>query len=480
MSSRERGRQSASRRVVGLGAGGSVRAPEFRAEGSRTGVGGGRRRAGFSLVELMVAMTIGGILMLGLTNLLVDSKAVYLREDQFARLQENARIATLVSARSLRTNRSLGCRSVALTQSEGQFTVKACALLDTTGGGCGHANWKSDRHFLGMDRAIGYDNADDLSVADNYEDLPPAAAKNIAARWLRGDVLVAWGVDDQGVGLAGTLSGAIGDDGGFDGTGLLELDVVPSTLANVGRFALITDCVSADLFEISGPEERGANDRSIAHTAIDPDGNRVNATDALSRAYNWSPAAPSRQVAQPVHRATVYPFSYDAYYVCCVDTTNRRIQSGVDVGRCHVGDGGDANDDRYRSSLCVWSMEDDDSQALINDVADMRVTFSGALPDGRVYHAHETGTVHSAAWVSRNDAWSRVRSASVELLIATDQRSVAGQAKAPARDSWPPNAGNGGVADDTLGAGLSADDRLYQRFLINVAMRASTPWSLGP
>ena len=312
-----------------------------------------RRLAGFSLVEMMVAITIGGILMIGLIDLLIDTKSVYVREDQFARLQESARIAMQVSARNLRGNRSLGCRSIAMAESEGQFTVKACRLLDTAGGNCGHANWKTYRHFLGMDRALGYDNADDLAAAASYADLPDAAADNIAERWLRGDVLVTWGVDDQGVGVAGTLAGAIGDNGGFEGTGDLNLDAVPSALANVGRLALITDCVSADLFEVSGPEERGANDSSIAHSATDADGSVVNAADTLSRAYNWAAASAIRQVAQPVHRATVYPFSYDVYYVCCVDTQQPaypdwRRRRSLRVG----GDGGD-DFDRYRPSLCA-------------------------------------------------------------------------------------------------------------------------------
>jgi hypothetical protein len=428
---------------------------------------------------MMVAVTIGGILMIGLTDLLIDSKSVYVREDQFARLQENARVALQVSARNLRGNRSLGCRSIAMAESEGQFTVKACRLLDTTGGSCGHANWKNDRHFLGMDRALGYDNADDLASAASYTDLPDAAADNIASRWLRGDVLVTWGVDDQGVGLVGAVAGAIGDNGGFEGTGDLRLGAVPSALASVGRLALITDCVGADLFEISGPEERGANDSSIAHTATDPDGKVVNAADTLSRAYNWAAASATRQVVQPVHVATIYPFSYDVYYVCCVDTRNRRIQTDAGVGRCRFGDSGDDDFDRYRPSLCVWSMEGGDSQSLITDVADVRLTYSGVLPDGTGYHAHDTSVVHTAAWVSANNGWSRVRSASLELLLTTEQSGVVREAVAPARNDWPPNTGNGDIADDTLGKGLPADNRRYQRFLVNVAMRASIPWYLG-
>ncbi|MGB5834885.1 MAG: prepilin-type N-terminal cleavage/methylation domain-containing protein [Thiohalocapsa sp.] len=438
-----------------------------------------KRSAGFSLVELMVAVTIGAMLMIGLTDLLVDSKTVYVREDQFARLQENARVATLVASRSLRTNRSLGCRSIAMAEFEGQFTVKACDLLDTkSGDDCSHADWKSDRHFLSMDRAIGYDNADDLDSAADYPDLPSAAAENISNRWLRGDVLVTWGVDEQGASLTGTLGSAIGEGGGFQGTGALGVDPVPSALGNVGRLALVTDCMSADLFEVSGPEDLDTGDSSIEHSATNPDGVVVNASDALGHAYNWTASASGdRQTAAPIYRANVFPFSYDVYYVCCVDTGGRRIQTGARVDRCRV-DPGHRYYDRFRPALCAWSMEDASSQALLSDVADMRVTYTGDLDnDGTIDFASEDSEpVPNAAWVSRNNAWSGVRSAALELLVTTEASGVATERKAPARDHWPPNAGDGSIASDTLGKDLPADDRLYQRFLINVAMRSRTPW----
>lgn len=443
------------------------------------------RQSGFSLVEMMVAVAIGLVLVMGLTDLLIDSKGIYAREDQFARLQENARVAMSIASQSLRVNRSLGCRSIAMAEQEGQFTVKACDLLDTPSGrGCGHSKWRGDRHFLGVDRAIGYDNAEDLASASTYTDLPAIAASNVAQRWLRGDVLVSWGVDDRGVRLSGSLSGAIGDAGGFEGTGALAIESVPPAIGRVGRLALITDCVGADLFEISGPEDLAAGDQSIEHGATNPDGDRVNASDSMTRAYNWSAANGDRIVAGPLHGALVYPFSYRVFYICCVDTWRRSVRTGRGVAQCRL-DPERNRDGRYRPALCAWNMEIGDqgrSHPLIMDVADMRLAYTGdADHDGVIdFSAESTSLVHTAAWVSDQGAWSGVRSASVELLIATGERGVAGESRIPARDVWPPNGGDGNIATDTLGKGLPADSRLYHRFLINVAMRARTPWDLGP
>ncbi len=50
-------------------------------------------QAGFSLVELMVAIVLGLILMTGVINVYIDSKRNYSYEDEQARLQENGRFA---------------------------------------------------------------------------------------------------------------------------------------------------------------------------------------------------------------------------------------------------------------------------------------------------------------------------------------------------------------------------------------------------
>ena len=52
-----------------------------------------RQQAGLSLIELMVALVIGSLLLLGATSLLINNKRIYQTQDQLGRMQENARFA---------------------------------------------------------------------------------------------------------------------------------------------------------------------------------------------------------------------------------------------------------------------------------------------------------------------------------------------------------------------------------------------------
>jgi len=426
------------------------------------------RALGFSLVEMLVAVAIGGIVTVALIDLLADTKATYVREDQFARMQEGARLATLLASGNLRSNRSLGCQP-----SISGLGVTACKLLDTpSGSDCDHAGAGSDPSFISMDGALGYDNSVDLSSASNLSGLPPAGASNIAGRWLRGDVFVAWGVDGVGVPVLPDSVGA-------------QTDPIPvsgvSDDIGVGSLALIDNCDSAELFEVTALEEdAGGGGFTLGHE-VSPEGEDgiVNATDALNDIYNRFDSSLDEEPARTAKghdksnlRATVYPFSYSAYYICCVDTEDRSLMSGAGVARCSEANG---DFDRYRPSLCIWSAEVDKSEPMVTDVADLRVTYTGDD-----FSADDTSPVPTAAWVSGANAWADVRSALVELLLATNRDNVSTTADTPASDAWPPNSGNGVVAADTLGAGLPADRRLYRRVVINVAMRSHAPWYITP
>jgi len=61
-----------------------------------------RRQRGMSLVELMVAMTIGLILTVVIANLFLGTKQTYRTQDDLARMQENVRFAFQIIGRSVR------------------------------------------------------------------------------------------------------------------------------------------------------------------------------------------------------------------------------------------------------------------------------------------------------------------------------------------------------------------------------------------
>ena len=66
---------------------------------------------GFSLVELMVSLTIGIVLLLGLATLFVNNKQTFKETEQRGRLQENLRFGMQAVMDSLRTANYTGCRT---------------------------------------------------------------------------------------------------------------------------------------------------------------------------------------------------------------------------------------------------------------------------------------------------------------------------------------------------------------------------------
>jgi len=68
------------------------------------------RQSGLSLVELMVAVTIGLVLLTGVLQIYLGSKQTYRIQDALSRLQENGRIAIEMLQRDIRPAGYVGCR----------------------------------------------------------------------------------------------------------------------------------------------------------------------------------------------------------------------------------------------------------------------------------------------------------------------------------------------------------------------------------
>ncbi len=67
------------------------------------------RGSGLSLIELLVAIALGGILMGGAISLFVNNRATYEITNDMARLQENARFALQLMTEDLRMAGYIGC-----------------------------------------------------------------------------------------------------------------------------------------------------------------------------------------------------------------------------------------------------------------------------------------------------------------------------------------------------------------------------------
>lgn len=74
------------------------------------------RQQGLTLVELLVALSIGLVLLGGVYQVFVSSITVYRKNEQFSRLQENGRFAMEILGRNLRTAGYTGCSNQAATR----------------------------------------------------------------------------------------------------------------------------------------------------------------------------------------------------------------------------------------------------------------------------------------------------------------------------------------------------------------------------
>ena len=69
------------------------------------------QQRGFTIVEIMIAMLIGLILMLGVVSLMVSNKRNFSEQEEMSRLQENARLALQFLTSDLRMPFYMGCQA---------------------------------------------------------------------------------------------------------------------------------------------------------------------------------------------------------------------------------------------------------------------------------------------------------------------------------------------------------------------------------
>ncbi|MEO5326987.1 MAG: PilW family protein [Magnetococcus sp. THC-1_WYH] len=124
-----------------------------------------RGDAGFSLIELMIALTIGLILLTGLLKIFSSTRQTYQLNSNLARLQENARFALEIMSREIAMAGYWGCTS----------DVSPINVLVTP----------NNYEWAFNDRIRGYDNSDLASFPTAFQ----------AEAWTGTDALVVSGLD---------------------------------------------------------------------------------------------------------------------------------------------------------------------------------------------------------------------------------------------------------------------------------------------
>jgi type IV pilus assembly protein PilW len=206
------------------------------------------KQRGVSLVELMVAITIGLILIAGVLSIFLSSKVTYFANEKTARLQENGRVALDMVVHDVRSAGYMGCaRAVPFTS-----TLNTPASL----------LWNYEIPLQGFES----DGAGTWAPALAAGTLNPAPIAD-------SDVLVSRVVERDGRALRveADLSGLTGSP-----------TVINTTSIAAGQIMIITDCTASSVFQVTGYAP-GAPNGTIAHAAAGA--SPGNATEDLGYLY---------------------------------------------------------------------------------------------------------------------------------------------------------------------------------------------------
>lgn len=210
---------------------------------------------GFSLIELMLALTLGAIVTAGIITLFVQNNSTYALLNGQSRMQEGARYAFDFIGRAVRTSGFLGCAP--------EVDNLHLAL---------RGNWNTVYEFNITEPLEGYNGNADGTWTPSLNELPRTVDGNNANVYIDGngvpidevlpetDVLVLRRIAEPGVRLAQTAQP--GDDpivevtGGDPGFGVNDI-------------VMISDCQQAAVFRVTGLTVAG-DLVTVAH-AVDAD-----------------------------------------------------------------------------------------------------------------------------------------------------------------------------------------------------------------
>ncbi len=210
---------------------------------------------GVTLVELMVAIVLGLILTAAVAQIYLSSRTAYVMQEGLARVQEGARFAMEFLSTDLRMAGYKGCVN---------SSTKANNILNDTSLSSGLDNRIAGYAYVGPGSAL----------TDWQPDLPGAVFPSTDVRPIRGtDVVFVYSASAESFPVTTP----------WMPTASAALHIAKGTSIQVGDILIVSDCKSADVFQVTGPNDP-SNTGTINHNtgASQTPGNR---TQSLSKTY---------------------------------------------------------------------------------------------------------------------------------------------------------------------------------------------------
>jgi len=356
------------------------------------------KQTGVTLIELMVAMAVSSVIMLGISNIYLSTKTAYVIQDEFSRVQENSRFMAEELSTNIRNAGFFGCSS-------GQGLGRITNDLKTSE----ESSWNFETGLMGYD-AVGTDigNAPKTITAtqsgDQTQWLTAAGMTSsgtaisvnpdavIAALAIEGsDILIIRTTAGSGVTIVQTNVGAqffaldvnnAGPDANGCISGICEDDVI-----------LVSDCSKSMIFQVSNISDLGGGVCgatpcfNLVHSkkaAINP-GNK---SAAWNNQDSFEPGSEIMTVVTKAYFVGINPAggiteptlyvreNEDAPQPLVEGIENMQILYGVDTN-------GDGTANRYFSANNIPDV-DGDSDTAFDGVVGVKLSFlartPGALP----------------------------------------------------------------------------------------------------
>ncbi|HMV11872.1 MAG TPA: PilW family protein [Nitrosomonas sp.] len=209
---------------------------------------------GFTLIELMVAMTIGLLLLGGVITILSSSHQTYRVNDALSRLQENARYAFQLLSRDIRMAGYLGC------------VGDGVPIVNTLNNPSDFL-WKLGQPIEGFE----------ASSSSAWTPALPSPSGTIPSPLGGRDIVVIRGVD-------GTDVKVIQHPGG-NPPGSADLKVTVGSGLQEDDIVLVTDCLAAAVFQVTNVNTSAGQD-NVVHNTGNPTANTPgNLTKALGKEF---------------------------------------------------------------------------------------------------------------------------------------------------------------------------------------------------
>ncbi len=270
-----------------------------------------KKQQGLTLLELLIAMLIGTLLILGATSMFIANKRVYKEVDYQGRLAENARFAMEMMIRDLRMTGFIGCavRQEINNNLDIADDKELLSFVSKTSGGI------QSNSIEGSESGAEWEpsNSADLTAADGNTETPstiPGSTANNDVTMLAGsDAFTIRFLEDTNTNLCVNMTNAQDKLEAGAQTGA----TIPGGLFIDGGLYAASDCEATNIFQLTA--NASTEPFQLLHAA--GSGIPGNKTSSLSKQYTTSGGNCN---ASPVD---IHIFRARRYFIAVDQETNR-------------------------------------------------------------------------------------------------------------------------------------------------------------